>query len=74
MMSPMHSCSGSQSPGHKHLARTDWPCLSAAGLHTHVVLDSGRTNANPNTRSVLVLGPADANLVDPITSSLKLLS
>ena len=45
-----------------------------AGLQTHVVLDSGRTNVSPNTRSILVLGPADASLLDPLTSSLKLLS
>ena len=44
-----------------------------SGLVTAIIRDAGRTQLEPGTISVLGIGPAPANVVDQITSSLKLL-
>ncbi|XP_076954234.1 uncharacterized protein LOC143628559 [Bidens hawaiensis] len=42
------------------------------GIPTHIVIDAGRTQIAPNSRTVMaVLGPAD--MVDDVTGGLKLL-
>jgi len=44
----------------------------SAGLPVHIVVDAGRTQISPNTKTVLgILGPAAD--VDAVTGSLKLL-
>lgn len=43
------------------------------GLPNHLVCDAGLTQVEPNTLTVLVLGPAPEELLDPLTRDLPLL-
>ena len=43
------------------------------GLPAHVVVDAGRTQIAPNTRTVLAVGPAPVEEVDNVTGRFKLL-
>jgi len=43
------------------------------GLPAHVVVDAGRTQIAPNTRTVLAVGPAPVEEVDHVTGRFKLL-
>lgn len=44
-----------------------------AGLETHLVTDSGRTEFSGPTRTCLAIGPDDVTKIDTITGHLKLL-
>mmetsp|Transcript_189 Transcript_189/g.493 ORF Transcript_189/g.493 Transcript_189/m.493 type:complete len:179 (+) Transcript_189:46-582(+) len=43
------------------------------GITTYIVIDAGRTQIAPNTRTVLAIGPAPVDELDAITGGLKLL-
>ena len=43
----------------------------AAGLETHLVIDNGETEFNGPTKTVVAIGPHEADKIDPITSHLK---
>ena len=44
-----------------------------AGIFTYLVVDAGRTQIAPGSRTVLAVGPAPKSLVDKITGHLRLL-
>lgn len=44
-----------------------------AGIPSFMVIDAGRTQIAPNSRTVLAVGPAPTALVDSVTGDLKLL-
>mmetsp|Transcript_36274 Transcript_36274/g.43809 ORF Transcript_36274/g.43809 Transcript_36274/m.43809 type:complete len:177 (+) Transcript_36274:170-700(+) len=44
-----------------------------AGIETYIVVDAGRTQIAPNSRTVLALGPAPKDELDAVTGHLKLL-
>ncbi len=46
---------------------------TAAGVVSYLVQDAGRTQIAAGSRTVLALGPAPADVLDPITGHLKLL-
>jgi peptidyl-tRNA hydrolase, PTH2 family len=46
---------------------------AAAGLPVQVISDAGRTQVVPGTQTCLAIGPADAQLIDPVTADLALL-
>ena len=59
-----------------------WACLEQLelariaeeeGMFTYLVIDAGRTQIAPGSRTVLAIGPAPKQLVDKITGHLKLL-
>ena len=43
------------------------------GVPTFIVVDAGRTQVAPNSRTVMAVGPALVEDVDKVTSNLKLL-
>jgi PTH2 family peptidyl-tRNA hydrolase len=43
------------------------------GLNTCVIIDAGRTQIAPNSRTVLAIGPAPTSLINQVTGKLKLL-
>jgi len=43
------------------------------GLITYLVVDAGRTQIAPNSKTVLAIGPGPAKVIDSITGQLKLL-
>mmetsp|Transcript_33812 Transcript_33812/g.46820 ORF Transcript_33812/g.46820 Transcript_33812/m.46820 type:complete len:176 (-) Transcript_33812:214-741(-) len=43
------------------------------GMDTYIVIDAGRTQIAPNSRTVLAIGPAPVDDLDAITGHLKLL-
>eukprot|EP00192_Tetraselmis_astigmatica_P014761 CAMPEP_0117677374 /NCGR_PEP_ID=MMETSP0804-20121206/16711_1 /TAXON_ID=1074897 /ORGANISM="Tetraselmis astigmatica, Strain CCMP880" /LENGTH=174 /DNA_ID=CAMNT_0005486653 /DNA_START=108 /DNA_END=632 /DNA_ORIENTATION=- len=45
----------------------------ATGVPCFMIIDAGRTQIAPNTRTVLAVGPAASSAVDAITGELKLL-
>jgi len=45
----------------------------AAGLESHLITDSGRTEFKEPTNTCLAIGPDYAEKIDPITGQLKLL-
>lgn len=45
----------------------------AQGLTTFLVRDAGRTQIEPNTKTVLAIGPATGQDIDKVTGHLKLL-
>ena len=45
----------------------------AAGIHTHIVADAGRTQVEAGSQTVLAIGPAPIPAIDAITGHLKLL-
>ena len=46
---------------------------SALNVNTHAVHDAGRTQVEAGSLTVLAVGPAPADVIDPLTGSLKLL-
>ena len=44
-----------------------------AGIPVHIVVDAGRTQIAPDSKTVIALGPADADLIDSVSGHLKLL-
>lgn len=42
-------------------------------LNTCLIRDAGRTQIEPNSKTVLAIGPAPANQIDQVTGHLKLL-
>ena len=44
-----------------------------ARLPTHMVVDAGRTQVAPNSKTVLAIGPAPVELLGKVTGELKLL-
>ena len=42
-------------------------------IPSYMVIDAGRTQIAPNSRTVLAVGPAPVSLVDKVTGDLKLL-
>ncbi|KAK9841988.1 hypothetical protein WJX81_002872 [Elliptochloris bilobata] len=45
----------------------------SAGIPAHIVVDAGRTQIAPDSKTVMALGPADADLIDSVSGHLKLL-
>jgi len=45
----------------------------AAGILTYLVIDAGRTQVAPNSKTVLAIGPASSARLQPITKHLDLL-
>jgi peptidyl-tRNA hydrolase len=43
------------------------------GLANYLVCDAGHTQVAPDTKTVLAIGPAPANILDKITGHLKLM-
>jgi len=43
------------------------------GLPTYLVVDAGRTQIAPNTKTVVAIGPGPTTLIDQITGQLKLM-
>ena len=46
---------------------------ACAGIPVHIVVDAGRTQIAPDSKTVIALGPADADLIDSVSGHLKLL-
>ena len=46
---------------------------SNSGLMSYLVVDAGRTQIAPNSKTVLAIGPAPKSQLDEITGHLKLL-
>ncbi len=44
-----------------------------ADVPVHIVVDAGRTQIAPDSKTVIALGPADSGLIDSVTGHLKLL-
>jgi len=45
----------------------------AAGMVTHVVCDAGHTQIAAGSMTVLAIGPAPVDVIEPLTAHLKLL-
>ncbi len=45
----------------------------AMGIFSYLVVDAGRTQIAPGSRTVLALGPAPKSLIDQLTGHLRLL-
>ena len=43
------------------------------GIQCYIVVDAGRTQIAPNSRTVLAIGPAPVDELDTVTGHLKLL-
>jgi len=41
-------------------------------IFTHIVVDAGRTEIEPNTETVCIIGPEEENIINYYTSHLKL--
>jgi PTH2 family peptidyl-tRNA hydrolase len=54
------------------LLEVEQKCMDA-GIPCFMVIDAGRTQIAPNSRTVLAVGPAPSDLVDTVTGDLKLL-
>ena len=46
---------------------------SSSGFMNYLVVDAGRTQISPNSKTVLAIGPAPKSQLDEITGHLKLL-
>ena len=47
--------------------------LDELGVNTHLIEDAGHTQIKAGSKTVLGVGPAFSDLIDPITKHLKLL-
>jgi PTH2 family peptidyl-tRNA hydrolase len=45
---------------------------SKKGINTHLVEDAGHTQIKAGSRTILAIGPAFSNEIDPFTEHLKL--
>ncbi len=61
-----------QADSEQHLLRLE-QIANQAGVPAYLIRDLGRTEVEPNTATVLSLGPSPKEIMDPITRGLKLL-
>lgn len=57
----------------KELMDLETKARTEFNLPTYVVIDAGRTQIAPNSKTVLAIGPAPADIIDKVTGHLKLL-